>query len=285
MRRAEWRRRADDPKGLLGWWWRGVVFEDRFLGFQVLGAVVTLVAWFKGFSWAMMPMATTMVLGKWVRRNSRPDDLAPMLPDPAPEGQFRTKVEYRQKGLATGRDEMALTVVDGWLHAEGVRSHFALRPEDVWKLTTGSDRRGSLVLSDGSEVRLEGLDDPARIVLQRWHRPDRWMESEPTFPPARIHPQELARRKVNAVVLAGAIGLPRFLAGLFPLHSLAGALVKFGSFIIVLIGMIVVWQRFWRLMQLEAEAHHADTHLTKALEEGVQSLQEETSESLTAKRL
>ena len=199
-----------------------------------------------------------LLLSEGLRYLRFPDRLAPLLPDPAPEGQFRVSVEYRRDGIVTGRDEMALTTVDGWLHAEGVRSYFALRPEDVRRLkidsTTQVDlsRRARFVLSDGGEIWLSRIDDLADVALSRWHRPRESMAGEPTFPPARVHPQELARwtswMAMGLVCMFLSLGL-RLLFG--------SSLAEMTSYVLLAIGGFVVWFGSSRLHDLSVSSYQA----------------------------
>ena len=232
MRRSEWRRRADDPKGLLGWWWRG--FSSAGWPFAlVLGPMLG----FALFSGSVVRATGTVVLAVaagTLRLARARDDLAPLLPDPAPEEQFRAAVRYHRGPLVTGRDEMALVVVDGWLHAEGARSYFALRPEDAVRLGTRPDHQAWVELSDGSVIHFEGLGAPARAALERWHDPDRWMDGEPVFPPADPSLEECARWGARGVAGTFLIFVPNIVAAYLHWGSrfadlrFAGALIAFG---------------------------------------------------------
>lgn len=211
LRRSEWRRQADDPKMPIGWWAKGT-FRKRNLHWLFLWPTLGA-AWvgLLGAGWWMLAMSLlawsvvrTFRINEW-------DPLRNLLPDPPPPGQFRASVAYRRDGVQTGTDEMALTVVDGWLYAEGVRSHFSFRREDVRDLRTGSDRRGRLALPDGAEVLLAGIDDAARIVLERWWQSKALGGGAPTFPPASVHPEEYAKRTMGMIasflpLLTGFLG-------------------------------------------------------------------------------
>ena len=195
MRRAEWRRRADDPTTMLGWWWRSLIDDsDRTLAVVATGFPLSLLLTFFGLGWAWIVgvlAAIPFVAGNLLRLE-RPNQLASLLPAPPPPGQFKAAVTYRRQGIATGRDEMALTVVDGWLVGEGVRSDFALRAEDVAFVRAGAGGRLWLSLGDGTDLVLCGVH--REETLERWWAAKAPVEGEPTFPPARAHPQELARR-------------------------------------------------------------------------------------------
>lgn len=196
MRRAEWRRQADDPTGLLGWWWRGLAENGLRYDLLVWGCLVAFMAALAGIVWPMLPIgAYALVLALWGNKRE-PDRLAGLLPDPAPSEQFRTRVIYKREEMVTGCDEVALTVIDGWLVAEGVRSYFALRPQDVIWLSIGSISNGLLVTTDQGEIRLHALGEAAQGMIKRWHQPRSPIEGQPIFPPARAHPQEEARWRI-----------------------------------------------------------------------------------------
>ncbi len=260
MRRAEWRRRADDPIGLFGWWWRGVV--EAGWPFYILLIPVSFAPIWNHPLFVMLPM-WAVIAATWLRRKWTPDLLGPLLPDPAPPGQVRASVCFRRRGLTTGSDEMALVVVEGWLYAEGVRSHFALRRQDVREMATASDRKGWTKHVDGSEIRLSGIGDPARIVLERWRCRPTLIEGEPTFPPARVHPREFARWQ--AWSMAGAM--------IWPVLNFGGALVSSGAegrLGLMLLGLAVGGfvaavgaVRFRRLLRIEAWAKGARTKLAR----------------------
>ena len=194
MRRAEWRGRADDPKNLIGWWWRSVT-ETRFLGlrvFLILSSVVLIVA---QSHWGMVPLALNFAFKIFEARCGRPDDLQPLLPDPPALGEFRARVSYHRDGMTTGTDEMALLFVDGWLVAEGVCSHFALRGIDVGRITGMGDLTIRLPLADGSDVRLQNIRDrEGRVhvphaLFKAWQKQAEVTEGEPTLPPRFVHPK------------------------------------------------------------------------------------------------
>ena len=189
MRRAEWRRRADDPKGLLGWWWRDA---SRHAPFPLISGIATaLVVWGQVLG-AVLLTAVSILVGTIQIVRGR-DSLGPLLPDPAPQGQFRARVLYRRDGLTTGTDEMALVVVDGWLVAEGMRSHFALRPVDVGFSPRIVGDSYALWLTDGSWLAFRGLDERGRRIIKAWREFEKDPPGEPTFPPRFVHPQVFAK--------------------------------------------------------------------------------------------
>lgn len=238
MRRAEWRERTDDPKTPLGWWWRGFVRGGWPFDASLVAATWLLNA-FVPLAWALIAGMAVKVVAGGVGALTIRDDLKPLLTDPAIQGQFRALVTYRREEVITGRDEMALTVVDAWLVAEGVRSEFAIRPQDVRSVPGALGEGYALALSDGSKISLRGLPDRGRRVLDAWRQYEVCTGGEPTFPPARVHPQERARWKawtcygltiiVVSVALPQALRVEGLIAIFWPLsHWLGGALI-FGA--------------------------------------------------------
>lgn len=216
MRHAEWQRRPGDPKTPLGW--LGKRFVARGWPLYILMGVAMAVGIVWGSVWASMGSALALLIANTLRLAWRPDALRPLLAEPAPEGQFRAVVEYRKDGLVTGRDQMAVTAVDGWLVGEGVRSSFAVRSEDVTRLR--NQRRWSrsmLWLANGTQMSVAGRGQEAHPALIAWRIGSDRPEGEPVFPPAKSHPQEVGR----------AIGLA--LAGIVSIATAALLLSVFGE--------------------------------------------------------
>ena len=262
IRRAGWRRHADDPKILLGWWWRGVT-ETRLLGWRVflclLGAILILTQ----TRWGMVPIALNFALIAFEEHFRRPDDLLPLLPDPPPLGEFRARVSYHRDGMTTGTDEMALVVVDGWLVADGVRSHFALRGIDVGRITGMGDLTIRLPLADGSDVRFQNIRDrEGRVhvphaLFKAWQKQAEVVEGEPTFPPARPHPQAMVPWAFWSCVGTAGIFLPSLIAswlhadGRFSEVRFAFTLMFFGA-------SWLSWRQMERLARIGRRAERED---------------------------
>lgn len=256
MRRSEWRPRADDPKSLLGWWWRGIVEEDRFMGLQAFSLVLSMGLLFAGVSWALAPLVVVATFCAFVRQNKVLDRLKELLPEPAPEDQFRATVAYRRKGLTTGTDVIALTFVHGWLHAEGVRSGFSLRARDVRHPPSWSDRAGCLILPDESEIHLNGLDYDARSALAAWSGAREKVQGEPTMPPATVHRAQFARW--GAYFLTGLVA--KLASSWFrgaEKGDWARVILHQGLWFLGLILTLLAVYRLWRLNEVHEEAKKA----------------------------
>lgn len=181
-RRAEWRRRADDPKTPLGWWWRGIAERDRWLWLRISGLAFLALAASTGFSgrspftWLML--GTLLVCECLVRRRD-PRRLRTLLPDPSPVDSFIADVTIRLERLTTGADVAAVSFFDGFLHVEWVRSsieedRLRLRlPEGQW-VTFAPAARGREFCG----------------AVREWSR---GRGGASTLPPATVHPQEMAR--------------------------------------------------------------------------------------------
>ena len=266
MRRAEWRRRADDPKGLLGWWGRGLIDNsERTVAIVATGLPLSLLltlfglgsAWIVGV-FAAVPFVVGVLL-----RLKGPDRLAPLLPNPPPQGQFRAQVSYRRDGLTTGTDEMALLFVDGWLVAEGVRSHFALRGIDVGRFTGMGDLTIELPLADGSDIRLQNIRDrEGRVhvphpLFRAWQKRAEVVEGEPTFPPAHPHPQVIAPWAFWSYVASAGIFLPSLIASW--LHLGGGFSEVRIAFMLMICGASrLLWRQIGRLEKIGRRADWED---------------------------
>ena len=215
MRRAEWRRRADDPATLSGWWWRGASHQ---LSFPLCSGVTMLLIVSGQVGGAVLFLVVALLVGAVQIARSR-DSLRPLLPDPPPQGQFRAWVSYRRDGLTTGTDEVALVVVDGWLVAEGVRSHFALRPTDVGFSPRLVGDSYALRLTDGSWIAFRGLDERGRRIVKAWREFENDPPGEPTFPPAGPSLPECARAGAWAIAGFALITLPSLVATLLRLGT------------------------------------------------------------------
>jgi hypothetical protein len=250
LSRTEWRARADEPKGFAGWWWRGV--WESGAGLTAIWFVAVAAAMTSGEIWIILLAALLGPLIHGVLRAffSR-DDLRPMLPEPAPADQFRGSVIFLRDGMTTGTDDVALTVVDGWLFVEGTRSHFSLAARDIGRLQTWSDRTGLLTLSDGSEVKLLGIPNEARIALEAWHRSQVEPLGKSSFPPASVHRQQFARW-ASYCVLGFFFSQ---IADNFPWGThvgLAYFVGRYGSWLLALCFALIGFWRVWRLMMINA---------------------------------
>ena len=260
MRRAEWRRRADDPKNILGWWWRSVA-ESRFLFLLFAGATTCLITYGQ-VAGAMLTTLLSLLVGA-VQTVRHRDRFQPLLPDPPPLGEFRARVSYHRDGMTTGTDEMALLFVDGWLVADGVRSHFALRGIDVGRITGMGDRTIRLPLADGSDVRLQNIRDrEGRVhvphaLFKAWQKQAEVVEGEPTFPPARPHPQAMVPWAFWSCVGTAGIFLPSLIAswlhlgGRFSEVRIAFTLMFFGA-------SWLAWRQIHRLAKIRLRVERED---------------------------
>ena len=271
MRRAEWRRRADDPKNLVGWWWRGAI-ENRFVGIQFILSIVGSCFLLRNVGAGFLWVSASCFVGALASKLKRPNRLSELLPDLPPLGEFRARVSYHRDGMTTGTDEMALVVIDGWLIGEGVRSHFALRPEDVptswvpsdgaraFAATQGADygakRAIRLRLSDGGEIRLRGLEAAAFESVRTWMQADS-PKGEPTFPPAHPHPQALVPWAFWSYGASAGIFLPLFIASW--LHLGGGFSEVRIAFMLMICGASrLLWRQIGRLEKIGRRADWED---------------------------
>lgn len=227
------------------------------MGLQAFSLVLSMGLLFTGAAWALMPLAVVATFRAFVCQNKVPDRLRELLPEPPPEDQFRAFVTYRRKGLTTGTDAVALTFVHGWLHAEGVRSGFSLRAEDVGHPPSWSDRAGCLILPDESDICLNGLDYDARSALAAWSGAREKVQGSPTLPPATVHPAQFARWGAYAVA-----GMAIRHAGSWFRGSKEGewgrVVLHHGLHLVGLILVLFAVYRLWRLNEINGEAKRAE---------------------------
>lgn len=181
-RRAEWRRRADDPKGLLGWWWNGFWREGGLFFLQLLALILLFVGAGTNARWTPLTFLALGVTSILAKKFTARSDTSILLPEASAES-FRSSVIYRQEGISLGSDFLSLSFVDGWLYAEGLRSTFALRAQDVSDLSGKFDLGCVLTLIDGSRIDLRSPEDRERRALEAWHEAQAQPEGESTFPP------------------------------------------------------------------------------------------------------
>lgn len=193
MRRAEWRMRADDPKSLLGWWWRAAL-EGEISGLSAFGLLSGALLMKVEPLLGLIPAAAALTVDFLGRRYHRSSQLDSMLDDPPPAYRCLTGIEYWRQGTRIGSDVMALSFTEGWLYAEGVRSTFAVRASDIPTLRPPMEHKGTFGLADGTFIVVLNEDEAFRNWLWRWHTQGAVSPGEPIFPPARVHPQEVAKK-------------------------------------------------------------------------------------------
>jgi len=218
-----------------------------------------------GGGWGWFGLAAANLVFVTTRPGRASGRLVSLLPDPAPRGQFLASVAYHREGVRTGKDEMALVVVDGWLYAEGVRSHFALRNTDVREARNALEvLQAKLILDDGSEISSQAgtATSQACGVVQRRRKAEP-AEGEPIFPPAQVHPQEMARWAARWMSAPLPFLLMPF-ARLFSPSEEAYVIILFGILLLILAPAVWSARNLFRLLHIEAEAlKEAESVLTE----------------------
>ncbi len=283
MRRAAWRPSPHEPRNgparvLRGTWdsltlddlpaWirvpRDTVFVSALVVLFVLSPVL-LVMWADArFGlFVSLPIAAAVIVLVPLRilracRRSRSGVLDRLLPLPLPEGTFPVDVAVRHRGLRTGTDEAVASFVDGWLHVEGLRTSFSLRPGDG--LTEWRKERLRIAFPDGGSVTL-GVQGVI-LWIARGRKPEpqgggfadcaeAWIgvsrpSGESLVPPKGVHPDVRACWTFATILDGLLFGLalrlaargdevfsflaaPSFLLGIGLLLLLASASQKFGE--------------------------------------------------------
>jgi hypothetical protein len=200
VQRAEWRKLPGDPDTPLGWWRRRL----RTTFAIVLGVSIAVILLY-GIAWQCGFVALAMFLGppggilatylalKKAKQNSLPR-LAALAPSPAPAECFPVEFAISHRDVCTGSDQGIASFVDGWLHVEGLRTSFSLRPVDISKPRPLPDR-DALDIPGGQQVELRSLGptqedrDTFRETLRVWYRfPFGLPSGEPLLPPLAVHP-------------------------------------------------------------------------------------------------
>lgn len=218
VQRAEWRKLPGDPNSPLAWWLRNL------RGILAIGVVVTVatlllfaLAWQTGYLALAMflgppggAVATYLVLEK-AKQNVLPR-LAALAPFPAPAECFPIEFAISHRGVCTGSDQGIASFVDGWLHVEGLRTSFSLRPVDISKPRPLLDR-DALDIPGGQQVEIRSLGltqedrDTFRETLRVWYRfPFGIPSGEPLLPPLAIHPLAVTR-PLNSLFVHGLFAI------------------------------------------------------------------------------
>lgn len=258
----------------------GVVARIR-IAFALGPIAVAYFAALAGAGWVWMAIALANLAFQCTRPwKNEFDELRKRLPEPPPGERFRDRAVFRRESMVIGRDTLAYTFVDGWLVGEGLRSEFALRPQDVARLElSGNDApalqesaAAVLELTDGGEIVLAKPGHAAWSALERWHEGGR-PEGAPTFPPAGAHEQELARWAVWGTLGAGIIGVPNLIAAYLHLGGEYGQVRGLS----ILLAFAWAWssgRRFFRLGEITMAANRSE-----ALEEQAPPLQGPSEEA------
>jgi len=151
---------------------------------------------------------------------SRPLPIETLLTLPSPVPQFPCRVEISKGGTMPGSDIGIVMFVDSWLHYEGHRTSFALRPCDV-SLRSGDrlnlKEMGVVDFDPHDWLAAGGILEPdlkKRFVANL----ESWMRSgppagEPLLPPARFHPSGILRAWSNlATAVVSCVLVYSFLA-------------------------------------------------------------------------
>ena len=244
LRRAEWRRLPGDPRSTLGWWWResrlplllaGIVFPTVAL---ILILAIALKTTELAFI-ATIPILLTVFLSTRVGR-TRGLDLLP--PSPAPVEAFPVECAFSYRDVLTGLDHGVASFVDGWLHVEGLRTGFSVRPVDLAQVAWKPGGWCVLELPGGQRVAFRSLGTPAdRETLGETVRVWRLFSGgstpgEPTLPPLWVHPTARTRLLTALAVLFVGDGLLLALT----VWVLAARPESFGALVPMLVAMVVV---------------------------------------------
>lgn len=219
LRCTEWRRLPQDPRSPLAWWWREVRLAAFVLliGTPILCALVAFAVFTNRFvlGVVLIPLGSVLVGGfAQAQRRRVSSRVAALAPSPAPTETFPVESSFFYGTDCTGRDQGMASVVDGWLHVEGLRTSYSLRPIDTTRIGALPSGADVFELPGGQRIEIRSLgsaSDRATFgeTIRIWHRfTFGSVAGEPTLPPIEVHATALVRPLSMLVVgLAACLGL------------------------------------------------------------------------------
>lgn len=212
MRRAEWRRRADDPRGIR----RVRVWAGELLALRRVRHALAIIATGPAFVAIFVVLMTNpaLMLGSFglagtfclipllfperfdrlldAQRVRRERGLEGLLPVPAPKDTFLVNVALRYRGVPTGFDVAAGSFTEGWLCLDGRRTSFALHAaygraswrEGTLRIDLEDGQSVSVSLADGQEGAGAYFRHAATLWAAERDRPF----GESILPPLTTHP-------------------------------------------------------------------------------------------------
>ncbi len=223
IRRAEWRRLPKDPRTLLGW----CLYESRgttvalavtfgFFGFCAVMAVQLGLPFV--FFLCFIATGIFVYLTLLFRNGFRFESISALAAKPEPAETFPVEFLIFRERVCTGRDRGIATMVDGWLHIEGLHTTFSIRPVDIVGTSFDRESRGGLVLVDGQTVLFTSMQwgrarrEAFAAALRSWrHFPFELPKGEPLMPPRRVHGSAISRPVlilgVSLITVIGSLGV------------------------------------------------------------------------------
>lgn len=115
-----------------------------------------------------------------------------------------------------------------------------------------------LTLTDESRIDLGSPGDQERRALEAWHGTEVQPAGEPTFPPAKAHPQEVARWTTNAVAGFVIVKLSDHVSLLGLKESWLLLCLKQGTWLLGLVLLIIGARRLWQVEKINLRAKDVD---------------------------
>lgn len=239
MRRAEWKLLPRDPRSPFLWWWRNA---RSFIPAIASGLLVCVSTVLQSSNLAEFLIALVMAgVFFWLavavflvrKGQSNPGESAGLAPMPAPVEAFPIEFSFYSEGILTGKDHGIASFIEGWLHVEGLRTGFSLRPIDIVRasfLRTGF-QRFELPHGQAVQIRPQGRRSSRETFYETsriWHHfTVELPQGESLLPPLIVHPSAIAPfYSALALSLLGATVLVAFTAFVLRLHpSDAGCLL------------------------------------------------------------
>jgi hypothetical protein len=173
--RGKWKRRIARPFSSTD----RIVLQAAIAGPIACAAV----AWTFGALAGLSLFATLFVAVLVYRGSASSREIAALLPDPSPAEAFVVSVTLFTDGRRMGKDQGALSFLDGWVLFEGLTTSFALRSIDVRAVRPdGADLEATLK-GDRQMMLLTPHTEACRTRFLAWFRSGEPAEGEPTLPP------------------------------------------------------------------------------------------------------
>lgn len=230
-KRTEWSVLPGDPRTVVGWWSRET--QEALPSVLGFGATLALLCLF-GERLGLLPVLVVIFAASVslvrasaaLKRRLDLPQIARLVAIPSADESYPVEYLTWRNGVPTGRDRGMATFVGGWLHVEGLRAGFSLRPSDAARCDYSRQGFDRFPLPDGQRIELRpfaaSADDRERFqeALRRWRRfSEADPDGEPVLPPLAVHPTAYVKplTRVAGSVVGGILFALFYFFGLMAL--------------------------------------------------------------------